>query len=274
VTKSRTILALTIALTMMISGCGPRTVVQPTIISATIKPVAMIVEVVAGTALQVQILTGDNGVPLQNVKELMSRSAVVFRIGASIDAWSAAMEQGSVRFVDLSAALDKGASGGSWLSFQDASEMARLVRDTLDAMYPELKEQFDSRYAVFMNQCSQADGRLNGQFWTAGTRAFVAADTTWLSAAEDFGLRVLVQSDLKGLNLSGTDAASRVADWGSGEKTRVVVVNIAAGGSAGVSRQPNGIVVCSLDALGATAKGTFVPWLEAQLVLLASAIGK
>ena len=273
-TKSRTILAFTIALTLMMSGCGPRIVVQPTIISATIKPVAMIVQAVAGTALQVQILTGDNGVPLQNVKELISRSAVVFRTGASIDAWSAAMEQGSVRFVDLSAAVDKGASGGSWLSFQDASEMARLVRDTLDAMYPELKEQFDSRYAVFMNQCSQADGRLNGQFWTAGTRAFMAADTTWLSAAEDFGLRVLVQSDLKGLNLSGTDAASRVADWGSGEKTRVVVVNIASGGSARVNRQPNGIVVCSLDALGATAKGTFVPWLEAQLALLASAIGK
>lgn len=272
--KSRMILAFTIVLTMLMSGCGPRTVVQPTIISATIKPVAMIVQAVAGTALQVQILTGDNGVPLQNVKELMSRSAVVFQTGASIDAWSAAMEQGSARFVDLSAALDKGASGGSWLSFRDASDMARLVRDTLDAAYPELKERFDSGYAVFMNQCSQADGRLKRLVWSAGTRAFVAADTTWLSAAEDFGLRVLVQPDLKGLDLSGAEAASRVADWGSEEKTRVVIVNIATGGSAGVSRQPNGIVVCSLDALGATAKGTFVPWLEAQLALLASAIGK
>ena len=273
-TKSRTILALTIVLTMMMSGCGPRAVVQPTIISATIKPVAMIVQAVAGTALQVQILAGDNGVPLQNVKELVSSSAVVFRTGASVDAWSAAMDQGSARLVDLSAAVDKGASGGSWLSFRDASDMARLVRDTLDTVYPELKERFDSGYAVFMDQCNQADGRLKRQVWTAGTRAFLAADTTWLSAAQDYGLRVVVQPDLKGLDLSGADAASRIADWGSAEKTRVVVVNIAAGRSTGVSRQPNGIVVCSLDALGATAKGAFVPWLEGQLGLLGSAIGK
>jgi len=84
----------------------------------------------------------------------------------------------------------------------------------------------------------------------------------------------VVQPGLKGLDLSGAEAASRVADWGSGERTRVVVMNIAAGGSTGVSRQPNGIVACSLDALGATAEGAFVPWLEGQLTLLGSAIGK
>jgi ABC-type Zn uptake system ZnuABC Zn-binding protein ZnuA len=274
VTKFRMILAVTVVLTMVVSGCGPHTVVQPTIISGTIKPVALIAQAIAGTALQVQVLAGDNGAPLQNVQELVSKSAVVFQTGASVDAWSNEMEQGSVRFVNLSAALDKGASGGSWLSFRDASDMARLIRDTLDALYPELKEQFDSRYAVFMDQCSQADGRLKRLAWSAGTRAFLAADTMWLSAAEDYGLRVVVQPDLKGLDLSGADAASRIANWGSGEKTRVVVVNIAAGGSTGVSRQPNGIVVCSLDALGATAEGAFVPWLEGQLALLGSAIGK
>ncbi|MHB8105979.1 MAG: metal ABC transporter solute-binding protein, Zn/Mn family [Candidatus Cryosericum sp.] len=272
--KSRTIIAFAIVLTTAMSGCGRRTTVQPMIISGTIKPVAMIVQAVAGTAFQVQILAGDNGTPLQNAEGLASKSAVVFRTGASIDAWSAAMDRGSARLVDLSAALDTGASGGPWLSFRDASDMARLVRDTLDAVYPDLKEQFDSRYAVFVDQCSQADGRLKRQVWTAGTRAFLAADTTWSMAAEDYGLRVVVQPDLKGLDLSGTDAAARVSDWGSREKTRVVVVDIMAGGSTGVSRQPNGIVVCHLDALGATAEGAFVPWLEGQLGLLGSAIGK
>jgi ABC-type Zn uptake system ZnuABC Zn-binding protein ZnuA len=274
VIKSRTILAFTIVLTMLMSGCGPRTVVQPTIISGTIKPVAMIAQAIAGTALQVQVLAGDNGAPLQNVKELMSKSAVVFQTGASVDAWSNEMEQGSVRFVSLSAALDKGTPGCSWLSFRDVADMARLMRDTLDVMYPELKEQFDSRYAAFVDQCSQADGRLKRLVWSAGTRAFLAGDTTWSSAARDYGLQVVVQPDLKGLDLSGAEAASRVAGWGSGAKTKVVVVNVAPGGSTGVSRQLNGIVACSLDALGATAKGAFVPWLEGQLTLLGSAIGK
>jgi ABC-type Zn uptake system ZnuABC Zn-binding protein ZnuA len=152
--------------------------------------------------------------------------------------------------------------------------MARLIRDTLDALYPELKEQFDSRYAVFMDQCSQADGRLKRLVWSAGTRAFLAGDTTWSSAAGDFGLRVVVQPGLTGLDLLGADAVLRVAEWGSGEKTQVVVVNVTPGGSTGVSRQSNGIVVCSLDALGTTAEGAFVPWLEDQLTLLGSAIGK
>ena len=268
------ILALTMIVTMTVSGCGPRNVVVPTIISGTIKPVALIAQAIAGTALQVQVLAGDDGTPLQNARELVSKSAVVFQTGASIDTWSSGMEQGSVRFVSLSAALDKGMPGGSWLSFRNAADMARLMRDTLDALYPALKEQFDSRYAVFMDQCSQADGRLKRLAWSAGTRAFLAGDTTWSSAAGDYGLRVMVQPDLKGLDLSGAEAASRVADWGSGERTRVVVVDIAAGGSTGVSRQSNGIVVCSLDVLGATAEGAFVPWLEGQLALLGSAIGK
>jgi ABC-type Zn uptake system ZnuABC Zn-binding protein ZnuA len=274
VKKLQMILALTVAVTMAVPGCGPRSVVRPTIISGTIKPVALIAQAIAGTALQVQVLAGGDGAPLQNAQELASASAVVFQTGTSIDTWSSEMVKGSVRLVSLSAALDKGTSGGSWLSFRDSADMARLIRDTLDALYPELKEQFDSRYAVFMDQCSQADGRLKRLVWNAGTRAFLAGDTTWSRAAGDFGLRVVVQPGLKGLDLLGADAASRVAEWGSGEKTQVVVVNVTPGGSTGVSRQSNGIVACSLDALGATAEGAFVPWLEHQLTLLGSAIGK
>ena len=272
--KLRMILALTMAVTMTVSGCGPRSVVRPTIVAGTIKPVALIAQAIAGSALQVQVLAGDDGAPLQNAQELASASAVVFQTGTSIDRWSSEMAQGSVRLVSLSAALDNGTSGGSWLSFRDSADMARLIRDTLDALYPELKEQFDSRYAVFMDQCSQADGRLKRLVWSAGTRAFLAGDTTWSSAAGDFGLRVVVQPGLTGLDLLGADAVLRVAEWGSGEKTQVVVVNVTPGGSTGVSRQSNGIVVCSLDALGTTAEGAFVPWLEDQLTLLGSAIGK
>jgi len=268
------ILALTMVVTMAVSGCGPRTVLRPTIISGTIKPVALIAQAIAGSALQVHVLAGGDGVPLQNARELVSTSAVVFHTGSTIDAWSSEIEQGSVRFVSLSAALDKGTPGSPWLSFRDSADMARLMRDTLDTLYPELKEQFDSRYAVFMDECSQADGRLKRLIWSAGTRAFLAEDTTWSGAAADFGLRILVQPGLKGVDLSGAEAASRVADWGSREKTEVVVVNVTPGGSTGISRQSNGIVVCSLDALGATAEGAFVPWLEGQLTLLGSAIGK
>ncbi|HEY5001176.1 MAG TPA: zinc ABC transporter substrate-binding protein [Candidatus Cryosericum sp.] len=272
--KLRIILACTMVVTMAVSGCGPRNVVVPTIISGTIKPVALIAQAIAGTALQVQVLAGNDGAPLQNARELVSTSAVVFQTGTSIDTWSSEMEQGGVRFISLSAALDKSTLEGSWLSFRDAADMARLMRETLDALYPELKEGFDSRYAVFMDQCSQADGRLKRLVWSAGTRAFLAEDTTWSSAAGDFGLRVVVQPGLKGLDLSGAQAASRVAEWGSGEKTQVVVVNVSPGGSTGVSRQSNGIIACRLDAVGATAEGTFVPWLEQQLTLLGSAIGK
>jgi ABC-type Zn uptake system ZnuABC Zn-binding protein ZnuA len=274
VKKLRMILAVTMAVTMTVSGCGPRSVVRPTIIAGTIRPVALIAQAIAGTALEVQVLAGEDGAPLQNAQELASASAVVFQTGAAIDAWSSDMVRESVRLVSLSAALDKGTSVGSWLSFRDSADMARLIRDTLDALYPELKEQFDSRYAVFMDQCSQADGRLKRLVWSAGTRAFLAGDTTWSRAAGDFGLRVVVQPGLKGLDLLGADAASRVVEWGSAEKTQVVVVNVTAGGSTGVSRQSNGIVVCSLDALGTTAEGAFVPWLEDQLTLLGSAIGK
>lgn len=266
------LVALTV--TVAASGCGSPNVAPPMTISGTIKPVALIAQAIAGTSLQVQVLAGDDGSPLQNAQELVSRSAVVFRTGTPVDTWSTAMKEGGVSVVSLSGASDKGVSDGSWLSFRDSADMARLIRDTLAATYPDLKEQFDSAYARFMDQCSQADGRLKRLVWSAGTRGFLADDTTWSSAARDFGLRVVVQPALKGLDLSGAEAASRVADWGSEQKTRVVVVDVAPGGTTGLSRQENGIVACTLDALGVTAKGAFVPWLEEQLTLLGSAIGK
>ncbi|MCX6063596.1 MAG: zinc ABC transporter substrate-binding protein [Caldiserica bacterium] len=272
--RLRAILALTMVVTMALSGCGPRKALPPTIVSGTVKPVALIAQAIAGTALQVHVLAGDDGAPLQNAQELASASAVVFQTGTSIDTWSSKMQQGSTRFVSLSASLDKGTLGSPWLSFRDATDMALIMRDTLDALYPDLKEQFDSRYAVFMDECSQADGRLKRLVWSAGTRTFLAEDTTWSGAAADFGLQILVQPGLKGLDLSGTEAASSVADWGSVGNTRVVVVNIATGGTVGVIRHENGIVACSLDALGATAESGFVPWLEGELTLLGSAIGK
>lgn len=272
--KLRTILALGMAVTMTVSGCGPRSVVRPKIISGTIRPVVLIAQAIAGTALQVQTLADDVAVPLQSAQEIVSTSAAVFQTGTFIDAWSSDMTRGDVRFVSLSDALDKRTPGGSWLSFRDSADMARLIRDTLDALYPELKEQFDSRYAMFMDQCSQADGRLKRLVWNAGTRAFVAADSMWSTAAGDFGLRVVIQPDLKNLDLQGAEAASKVIEWGSGEKTQVVVVDVAHEGITGVSRQLNGLTVCTLDALATTAEGGFVPWLEDQLTLLGSAIGK
>ena len=271
--RSRT-LALAIVVFVTLSGCGPRGAVPPKAISATIRPVVLIAEAIAGTALQVQTLAGDDGAPLLSARELAATSAAVFVTGTPIDSWATDMELADIHVVRLSDALDKNAPDGPWLSFRDSADMARLIRDTLDALYPGLKDQFDSRYATFMDQCSQADGRLKQLVWDAGTRAFLAEDTTWSSAARDFGLRVVVQPGLKGLDLSGADVASRVADWGAGEKTGVVVVNVAPGGSVGVNHQANGIIVCSLDALGATAEGAFVPWLESQLTLLGSAIGK
>jgi len=272
--RLRTILALSMAVTMAVSGCGPRSVLPPTIVSGTIKPVALIAQAIAGTALQVHVLAGDDGEPLQNAQELASASAVVFQTGTSIDSWSSKMQQDSTRIVNLSASLDKATQGGPWLSFRDAADMARLVRDTLDALYPELKDQFDSRYAVFMDECSQADGRLKRLVWSAGTRTILAEDTTWSGAAADFGLRILVRPGLKGLDLSGAEAAASIADWGSTGNTRVVVVNIAAGGAVGVIRHENGIVACNLDVLGVTAESSFVSWLEGDLTLLGSAIGK
>ena len=212
--KKLWMILVALIVTVAASGCGSRNVAPPMTISGTIKPVALIAQAIAGTSLQVQVLAGDDGSPLQNAQELVSRSAVVFRTGTPVDTWSTAMEEGGVSVVSLSGASDKGVSDGSWLSFRDSADMARLIRDTLAATYPDLKEQFDSAYARFMDQCSQADGRLKRLVWSAGTRGFLAEDMTWSSAARDFGLRVVVQPALKGLDLSGAEAASRVADWG------------------------------------------------------------
>lgn len=270
--RLRMILALTVAATIALAGCGQRAVVQPTVVCATIKPIALIVQAIAGSALQVRVLANADGTPLQNAHELASESAVVFQTGMLIDAWSGKIVPESVRLVSLSVASDSSTQGSPWLSLQYATDMARAVRDTLETAYPGMKDQFDSRYAAFLSESSQADGQLKKLIWNAHTRAFLAEDATWSPAAGDFGLRIVVRPGLKGLDLAGTEAAVRVKEWGSGDKTMVVVINVDAGENTGIDRQANGIVVCRLDASGATAQGDFVSWLEHQLETLGSAM--
>jgi len=177
---------------MAVSGCGPRNMVQPTIISGTIKPVALIAQAIAGSALQVQVLAGDDGAPLQNARELVSTSAVVFQTGTSIDTWFSEMEQGRVRFVSLSAALDKGTPDGSWLSFRDSADMARLMRDTLDALS-------DARYvgcpvpgaegAVRLAICS-----VHGPVQPGGWSSETAGLERWYQGVPDRGCNVVKRS--------------------------------------------------------------------------------
>lgn len=266
------VLALVLATTMVLSGCSPAAVVQPKVVCATIKPIAMIVQAIAGDVLEVRVLADDNAVPLQNARELASASAVVFQSGMPIDAWSSKIVPTNVQQVTLPAATAKTSSGSPWLSLQQAVDMAGRVRGALDTAYPVAKDKFDVQYAGFLNECSQADGVLKKMIWGAHTRAFLAEDATWSAAAADFGLRVMIEPGLKGLDLSGAEAGTLVAKWGSGEKTMVVVVNAVGSESTGVEREANGIVVCRLDSTGTMAQGDFVAWLRHQLETLGSAL--
>lgn len=271
--KSLVVLAVIVAVMTLIPACAPHVAVKPLVVSVTIKPVALIVQAIAGSAVQVRVLADVNGTPLQNAQDLATGSAVVFQTGTPIDRWSASIVPKGVQLVSLCTVSDTNASDDPWLSLQSAGGIARLVRDTLDALYPSLQDKFDSQYAAFMNDCSQADGQLKKLVWKAHTRAFLADDTTWSRAADDFGLTVLVQPRLKGLDLATLEAAVQVKEWGATARTTVVVINVGVGETTGIDRQSNGLVVCRLDASGATAQGEFVPWLEHQLELLGSAIG-
>lgn len=270
--RGTTVVILMLVLTL--TGCAPRAAETPKVVAATIKPLALIAQAVAGSELTIEVLGSDAGTARSDAADLASRSAVVLQTGTSIDSWADDLGPGTAHHVKLSDALGSGTAGGAWLSLGDSVDMARLIRDTLDALFPELKEGFDSRYATLVTQCSQADGRLKQLVWKGSTRAFVAADTTWAVAASDYGLRVVVQKPLASLDLASADAASMITTWGAAEKTHVVVVNVAPGTGTSVGRPPNGLVICYLDPLGAGAGSDFVPWLEGQLTLLASALAK
>lgn len=273
VTRFHTSIVVILTFVLALTGCRPPNVEAPKVIAVTIKPLTMIAQAIAGPALTIETLSGNMGAARGDASDMASRSAVIFHTGTAVDAWSTSLSTGTVRLVKLATPGDVGPVDGSWLSFGGAAEMARLMRDTLDALYPEFKEGFDSRYATLVDQCSRADGRLKQLIWKASARAFVAADTTWSGTAHDFGLRLIVQSALKSLDLADSGAASTITAWGSSEKTKVVVLNIEAGDGTGVDRLSNGIIVCRLDPLGTNADGAFVSWLESQLILLGSALG-
>ncbi len=79
--KKLWMILVALIVTVAASGCGSRNVAPPMTISGTIRPVALIAQAIAGTSLQVQVLAGDDGSPLQNAQELVSRSAVSSGLG-------------------------------------------------------------------------------------------------------------------------------------------------------------------------------------------------
>jgi len=191
-------LALTVGLMVALAGCSPPVAVQPAVVCATIKPIALIVQAIAGSTVQVSVLANDGGVPLQNAHDLAAASTVVFESGTSFDAWASNIVPENVRLVNLSVASDKSMPGSPWLSLHDAADMARTVRDTLDTTYPRMKDQFDSRYVAFLSQSSQADGQLKKLIWNAHTRACLAEDATWSRGLQTSAWRVVVQPGLEG----------------------------------------------------------------------------
>lgn len=272
-TRRGSVVAILLIMMLLLIGCAPRASETPTVIAVTIRPLALIAQTIAGPELTVVTLGDETGSVKPGARNLAADSAVVFRTGTAIDEWSENIAGKTVSLIDLSSVLEPGMTDGAWLSFGGAVAMSRLIRDTLDATYPSYKERFDARYASLVNECSQADGRLKQLIWKASNRAFVAADTMWSDAARDYGLRIIVRSALKTLDLGSTDAAATITAWGAAEATRVAILGLPSGVSPGIDQRIKGAVVCYLDAMGKTASGSFVSWLEGQLTLLGSALG-
>lgn len=272
-TRFCTVVAVLLIVTFLLIGCGHRASETPTVIAVTIRPLALIAQAIAGPELTIVTLGDEMGNMKQDARNLAADSAVVFRTGVGVDAWSENITGKTVPLIDLSSVLEPGMTDGAWLSFGRAVAMSRLIRDTLDMTYPSYKERFDARYASLVEECSRADGRLKQLIWKASNRAFVAADTTWSDAARDYGLRIVVQSALKTLDLGSTDAAATITAWGAAEATHVAILDLSPEGSLGIDQRIKGAVVCYLDAMGKTASDSFVSWLEGQLTLLGSALG-
>jgi len=93
-------LALTVGLMVALAGCSPPVAVQPAVVCATIKPIALIVQAIAGSTVQVSVLANDGGVPLQNAHDLAAASYVVFESGTSFDAWASNIVPENVRLVN------------------------------------------------------------------------------------------------------------------------------------------------------------------------------
>lgn len=271
--KLRGLLAAVIVVGLLAaSGCNGPQVSKPKVISCSIQPVALMARAIAGDSLKVQVLSGSDAAPLSNARELLLQGAVTFETGMPPDAWCAGLSGGRTLLVDLSSVLEDKPANGSWLSFRDAAAMARCIRDTLSATYPELKGTFDAGYTAFVDKCSKADSRLKQLVWKARSRAFLAPDNVWSGAAHDYGLSLIIRPELKGLDLATDASGAMVMQWGDAQGARVVVIDVKPGESAVVQRLPNGLVLCALDPLAATGEGSFVEWLEAEHTLLGAAL--
>ena len=271
--KLRGLLAVVIVVVLLaVCGCNGPQVSKPRVISCSIEPVALIAQAIAGDSLKVQVLSGSDGAPLSNARELLLQGALTFEAGMPADAWCASVSGGSALLVDLSSVLEDKPANGSWLSFRDAAAMARHMRDTLSATYPELKGTFDAGYTTFVDKCSKADSRLKQLVWKARSRAFLAPDNVWSGAAHDYGLSLIVRPELKDLDLTTEASGTVVMQWGDIQGARVVVTDVKPGKSPAVQRLSNGLVLCALDPLAGTGEGSFVEWLEAEHTLLGVAL--
>ncbi len=264
----RTWMVLLLVIMVGCAGCGSKKLPSSQVVCVTTHALQLLVSDLAGPAVEVRVLSDSSGKPVQNAASLAKGCAVLFGMGFAEDAWGTTIAAGQGQTVMLAAALPKKSAQESWLSFRDCTAVAQLIRDTLVGIYPDDKSDLDTRYAAFLDQCSQADGRLKQHFWKTTQRTFVAADTTWSDAARDYGLTIIIKPAVATLDLSSANAASTVVAWG----THTVVLD-SRGSEASVSRGASDLQICRLDTLGTTTQAGFVPWLERQLTTLSSGLG-
>jgi len=268
-------MVLALVLVLGLAGCSPgQSPAAPRVVCVTTRPLQLLVEALVNASVEVRVLSTDGIIPVQNAASVIKESAILFVSGLSEDAWATSLAGQSVQIVRLSDALQKGSAQNSCLSFRNSTDMARLIRDALISFYPSEKADFDTRYATFLDQCSQADGRLKQQFWKTAVRAFIAADGTWVDAAGDYGLRIIIQPSVRSIDPASTKSAAAIDAWGAQEHTHTIVLNDAGIQKAQVVHEENGVIVCKLDAAGAAAGGGFVSWLEVQLTALSQSLEK
>ncbi|MGK7313315.1 MAG: metal ABC transporter substrate-binding protein [Candidatus Longimicrobiales bacterium M2_2A_002] len=232
------------------------------VVAATLPPIADLVEVVGGEAVQVTTLLPPGAHPdtyeaTPRIARLLATADLVVRVGAAADAWLGPVENVPELVLTDGMRLhgQHGPGTGNphvWLDpIRVRDRLLPEIADALTDVAPEAAPSIRQRAAAFTDSLTALDAEIRERLSAVEGRRFVAAHPAWIYFAERYGLDQV-----------GAIHASPGAELGSRDLARLVDETRALGveaviaepqlGSAGVDALADelGVRVEVADAVG------------------------
>lgn len=237
-------------------------------VAVTVFPLYDIVRTIAGDAVDVHLILPAGASPhtfepSPSDVAAINDTAVVYRIGYTLDDWAVTIADAKSDVLTLSADIEirrtsentsiESADPHYWLSIPNAKRMAALAAQDLGSHFPQFKNTFLANYLTYAKQLDATDAEIRSILAATPNKNIVTMHDAWYYFATEYDLNVIGTFEPEGAEEPTpqqlADLQNAVA--AAGVHTIYVDADTNVEGITSFAND-NGLAIVTVDAEGAT----------------------